>query len=145
MAKNLWWEIYRLGASSLSPGFPGGTSGKESATQCRRHKRCWSGWSPAGGNGNPLQYSCLENPMDRGAWRTVVHGVAQDQIWLKQLSTHAHTPSVPPASSEKEQWSARIRKIPFQPLKLTKELPPILISVSCSFASRLRRQDYQDP
>ena len=37
------------------------------------------GWgrSPAGGNGNPLQHSCLENPMDRGAWRATVHGVAE--------------------------------------------------------------------
>ena len=36
-----------------------------------------SGRSTGGGNGNPLQYSCLENPMDRGAWRTTVHGVAR--------------------------------------------------------------------
>ena len=37
------------------------------------------GWerSPGGGHGNPLQYSCLENPMDRGAWRATVHGVAK--------------------------------------------------------------------
>ena len=35
-----------------------------------------SGRSPGGGNGNPLQYSCLENPMDRGAWRPTFHGVA---------------------------------------------------------------------
>ena len=35
------------------------------------------GISPGGGNGNPLQYSCLENPMDRGAWQAIVHGVAQ--------------------------------------------------------------------
>ena len=34
------------------------------------------------GNGNPLQYSCLENPMDRGAWRTTVHGITQSQIQL---------------------------------------------------------------
>ena len=40
------------------PGFPGRASG--------------------GGNGNPLQYSCLENPMDRGAWQVVVHGVAKE-------------------------------------------------------------------
>ena len=32
---------------------------------------------PGGGNGNPLQYSCLENPMDRGAWQAIVHGVAR--------------------------------------------------------------------
>ena len=36
-----------------------------------------SGRSPGGGNGYPLQYSCLENPMDRGAWRATVHGVAK--------------------------------------------------------------------
>ena len=36
-----------------------------------------SGRSPGEGNGNPLQYSCLENPMDRGAWRATVHGVAR--------------------------------------------------------------------
>ena len=45
-----------------------------------------SGRSPGGGNGNPLQYSCLENPMDRGAWQAIVHGVAKNQTWLKQLS-----------------------------------------------------------
>ena len=36
-----------------------------------------SGRSPGGGHGNPLQYSCLENPMDRGAWWAIVHGVAK--------------------------------------------------------------------
>ena len=36
------------------------------------------GRSPGGGNGNPLQYSCLENPMDRGAWRATVHGVGKE-------------------------------------------------------------------
>ena len=41
------------------------------------------------GNGNPPQYSCLENPVDRGAWRAAVHGVAQSRTRLKQLSIHA--------------------------------------------------------
>ena len=41
------------------------------------------------GNGNPLQYSCLENPMVRGAWRAAVHGVVQSRTWLKRLSMHA--------------------------------------------------------
>ena len=57
-------------------GFPGGASGKESACQRRRHLLCQTwvwflDWedSPGAGNGNPLQYSCLENPMDRGAWQ----------------------------------------------------------------------------
>ena len=58
---------------------PGGTNGKDPACQCRRHKRCdgfnripGSGRSPGGGHGNPLQYSCLENPMDREAWQDTV-------------------------------------------------------------------------
>ena len=41
-----------------------------------------SGRSPGEGNGNPLQYSCLENPMDRGAWRVTVHGVTKSQTRL---------------------------------------------------------------
>ena len=40
------------------------------------------GISPAGGHGKPLQYSCLQNPMDRGAWRATVHGVAKNQTPL---------------------------------------------------------------
>ena len=46
-------------------------------------------WSPGEGNGNPLQYSCLENPMDRGAWWAAVHGVTQSRTRLKWLSMHA--------------------------------------------------------
>ena len=45
--------------------------------------------SPGVGNGNPLQNSCLENPVDRGAWWAAVHGVAQSRTWLKWLSMHA--------------------------------------------------------
>ena len=48
-----------------------------------------SGRSPGGGNGNSLQYSCLENPMDRGNWWATVHGVPKSWTRLKQLSTHA--------------------------------------------------------
>ena len=42
-----------------------------------------SGRSPGGGHGNPVQYSCLENPIDRAAWRATVHGVAKSQTQLK--------------------------------------------------------------
>ena len=42
-----------------------------------------SGRSPGGGHGNPLQYPCLENPMDRGAWQATVHGVSKSQTRLK--------------------------------------------------------------
>ena len=41
------------------------------------------GRSPGGGQGNPLPYSCLENPMDRGAWQATAHGVVKSQIQLK--------------------------------------------------------------
>ena len=46
--------------------------------------------SPGGGHGNPLQYSCLENPMDRGAWGATVHRVSKNQTRLKWLITHAY-------------------------------------------------------
>ena len=49
-----------------------------------------SGRSPGEGNGNPLQDSCLENPMDRGAWQATIHGVAKVKTPLKQLSTPQH-------------------------------------------------------
>ena len=46
-----------------------------------------SGRSPGGGHGNPLQYSCLDNPMDRGAWWAIVHRVTQSQIQLSDYSS----------------------------------------------------------
>ena len=49
-----------------------------------------SGISPGGGHGNPLQYSCLENPVDRGAWQAMVHGVAKSRTRLKWLGRHTH-------------------------------------------------------
>ena len=50
---------------------------------------------PGGGHDNPLQYSCLENPMDRGAWQATVHGVAKSQTQLKRLRMHARKPLFP--------------------------------------------------
>ena len=75
---------YWLGAPF---GLPGCLSGKESACQCRRYKKHASsipksGRPPGVGNGSPLQYSCLENPTDRGAWRNTAHGVAKSQTRL---------------------------------------------------------------
>ena len=59
-----------------SAGFPGGSDGKESAFNAGDPDLIPGlGRSPAEGNGNPLQYSYLENPMDRGTWWATVHGV----------------------------------------------------------------------
>ena len=57
-------------------GFPGG-SGKRIYLPMQETNIPGSGGSPVEGNGNPLQYSCLGNPMDRGAWWAAVHGVAK--------------------------------------------------------------------
>ena len=51
----------------------------------------WLGRSSRAGNGNPLQYSCLENPMDRGPWWATVHRVSKSMTQLKRLSTQVHT------------------------------------------------------
>ena len=66
-------------------GFPDGASGKEPACQCGRPKRLR--FDPWGGNGNPFEYSCLKNPVDRGAWWATVHGVAKS--W-SGLSMHTN-------------------------------------------------------
>ena len=70
-------------------GFPGGACNVEDLGSI---PGLWR--SPGGGNGNPLLYSCLENPMDRGGWWAMVHRVAPSQTRLKWLSTHAHVRSV---------------------------------------------------
>ena len=71
-------KMYRSSDNTFIYILPGGPSGKEPTCQCRRLRRHstsipGSGRSPGGGNGNPLQYSCLENPMNRGAWWATVH------------------------------------------------------------------------
>ena len=59
-------------------GFPSGLDGKESACNAGDLGSVHGlGRSPGEGNGYPLQYSCLENPMDRGAWQATAHGVAK--------------------------------------------------------------------
>ena len=64
-------------------GFPGGSDGKESTCNAGDLDLIPGlGTSPGEGNGYTLQYSCLENPMDRGTWWATVHGVAKSQIQL---------------------------------------------------------------
>ena len=67
--------------------FPGGSDGKESACNAGDLGSI-PGWgrSPGEGNGNPLQYSCLENSMDRGAWSAIIHGVAKSWTQLSDFT-----------------------------------------------------------
>ena len=73
--------------------FPGGSDGKECAYQWRSCKRDRLDLQvreiPGGGRGNSLQYSCLKNPMDRGAWKATVHRLAKNWTHLKWFSTHS--------------------------------------------------------
>ena len=69
-------------------GFPHSSVSKESACNVGDLGSIpGSGRSPEVGNGNPLQYSCLENPMDRGAWRATVHEVPKSQTRLSDETT----------------------------------------------------------
>ena len=64
-------------------GFPGGSDGKESSCNAGDLGLIpLLGRSPGGGHSNPLRYSCLENPMDRGAWWATVHEVTKSRTWL---------------------------------------------------------------
>ena len=73
----------------------GGASDEEPTSQCRRHKWHWFDFwvrkIPWKRDGYPLQYSCLRNPMDWGAWKAIVHRVTRSWTWLKWLSLHALT------------------------------------------------------
>ena len=77
--------------TSHTIGFPGGSDSKVSVCNVGDLGSIpGSGRFPREGNGNPLQYSCLENPMDRGAWLAIVHGVAKS--W-RRLSDFSFFPS----------------------------------------------------
>ena len=84
-----WWEA-RKGSQffpSLPSDFPGGSDGKPSAYNAGdRGSIPGLGRSPGEGNGNPLQYSCLQNSMDGGTWWAAVHGVPKSWTWLTSLS-----------------------------------------------------------
>ena len=78
--------------SYLLNAYYGATVVKESACQCRT---CgydhWIGKIPWKGNDNPLQYACLGNPIDGGAWWATIHGVAKSQIMTQRLRTAQQT------------------------------------------------------
>ena len=103
---NLTTQSMSLGLSELAPWDIGDTSSIPV-----------SGRSPGGGHGNPLQYSCLENPINRGAWWATVHGVAKSWTRLKRLSTHIYS------------WLLELLNLRPHPLK-SAELEPAFLSRS---------------
>ena len=87
------WNLLNCKSTSCNfpGGFPSGSDGKESACSAGDPGSIpGSGRSLGGGNGHPLQSSCLENSMGRGAWQATVHGVTKSQTWLSDChSTHS--------------------------------------------------------
>ena len=86
--KIIWWQCGErtwsslLGSAMKNPLANARDVGDPSSTP-------GLGWYSGGGHDNPLQYTCLENPMDWGAWRAMVYGVTKSWTWLKWLSMHA--------------------------------------------------------
>ena len=98
------------------------------------------GRSPGGRHGNPLQYSCLENPMGKGAWQAAVHGewlqTAESQAWLKRYSMH-HTQ----LNYNPEHWKESSRKTStFALLTMPK---PLTVWITTNCRKFLKRWKYQ--
>ena len=106
-ARILEWVAFPSSRGSSQPGtkpmspasqvdsLPAEPPGKSPPANAEDHER-WVrslGWgrSPEGAHDNPLQYSCLENPMARGSWQAAAHRVAKSWTQLKRLSTYTHT------------------------------------------------------
>ena len=97
------------------------------------------GRSPGEGNGNPLQYSSLENPMDRGAWQATVHRVEQSQTWLKQLSMppeHAGGNHLQKKSITPSWWYTR----PHRKIKTKNSWKKCIIKVCFKCITRITRK-----
>ena len=102
---------------------PGDARGKESACPCRRRgRRRFDPWvwkiPPGEGNGNPLLYSCLGNPMERGAWRAAIHGVTEGQT---RLGTAQHNMEVLITTFSLRKWFVWVSDVS---TKLSSNLAP---------------------
>ena len=87
--ENLIMLLYLIPAAIIYWGFPGGSNGEESVCNAGDLGSIpVLGRFPGEGNGTPLQYSCLENSMDRGAWRAIVHGCAKNRTQLSFTGLH---------------------------------------------------------
>ena len=91
LLKSRYRSFYCHFRASQAQHFPGGSGGKASVYNAGDPGSIpGSGRSPGEGNGNPLQYSCLENPMDRAAWSATVHGVAKSRTRLSDFPFTFH-------------------------------------------------------
>ena len=83
-------NAFILDLSNYNWGFPGGSKVKNlPANEGDMDSVSGLGRFPGEGNSNPLQHSCLENPMDRGAWQATIHGVTKS--WTRGVTEHMHT------------------------------------------------------
>ena len=107
MDRGAWWATVHEVTKDLGMTFPGGIEVKASVWNAGDPGSIpGSGRSP-GGNGTPLQYSCLENPMEGGAWQAIVHGVAKSQTRLSDF-TFALVTKQPYSSREASvMWALR--------------------------------------
>ena len=109
-----------LGIPNSGRELPRWLSGKESACSCRRHRKCRIDpcRSSGEGNGNPLQDSCWENSMDRGAWWATLHGGHKESDTTERLSNNAGKRQI--RGGDKRQISRerkRQRNVTYQPLQ----------------------------
>ena len=124
---NIWWTY------TLFRRFPGGLDGKEFAHNAGDPGSVPGlGRSPGEGHGNPLQYSCLENPMNRGARWATVHGVAKSRTGLSDF-TFTHF------TREKELWHQPVLAVVREASLTDYELHIVLAPSASSLLSRLPR------
>ena len=139
-----WTKMWHLTFTYHIWDFPGSSDSKESAYNAG--DLCLipgSERSPKEGNGNPLQYSCLENSMDRGAWWATVHGVSKESDTTEQLTlrlsihTHTHTQTKECYSASKKK-ERRKEILPFtttlmnlEDIMLSKIIQPVFLTGEC--------------
>ena len=107
-----WVELHEIGLTSVifkdmdlpQPGLPTWLGGKETTCQCRKHRfDPWLGKVPWRRKWQPTPYSCLENPMDRGAWWATAHGVATE-LETTSLLINNNPPQPAVTWGNRERW-----------------------------------------
>ena len=102
----VWFTLRGL---PLEVGFPGSSDGKDSACNAGDPGLIpGSERSPGEGNDCPLQYSCLENPVDRGAWWATVHGVTKSRTWLSHFTSLHKLQEI---LKDREAWCAVVHEV----------------------------------